>query len=172
MRSLRLFVIACALGAAGLQAADREFKDIVRAISDEYHTQPMRLWGLGFVAKAALPFTGTGVSGTDFAIFEDLGARSGSTAQLAQRIQSLVGHSWKPFVRVQSPKSGEITLVYFRQDGKDPKLLITTIERDDAVVLQCKLNPERLRQWIDEPRESAANKNGHARREAEDDDDK
>src|SRR3954451_8690189 len=80
MRSLRLFVIACGLGAAGLQAAGREFKGIVRGISDEEHTQPMRLWGLVFVAKAALPFTGTGVSGTDFAIFEDLGARSGSTA--------------------------------------------------------------------------------------------
>lgn len=162
MRPLPLAAIALALLGVSAQAADREFTEVVRVISDEFHTRPtsIPLFGLVNVFTAALHPAGT--RHIDLAVFEHLTDHDRQSRHLSESIMNAVGRSWTPFVQVRSRRNGheETVLVYMRQQGKDWKLLITTVERDEATVVQLLLNPDALARWMASPEHCARHWNG------------
>lgn len=151
MRTLLLVV----LSAMTAGAADREFRDIVQAISDHYHTRPTRIQFFGLVNAVTFVARPAGTSHIDLAVFEDL-----EGTMDAGQLRRIVGHGWKPFVQVVSHRKGqeETTLIYMRSEGRDTRLLITTIEHREATVVQLKLNVDALRRWMDDPGHMAWNK--------------
>jgi hypothetical protein len=161
MRSLP-FIAACLLGVSAAQAADREFTEVVRTISEEFHTRPtsIPLFGLVNVFTAAIRPAGT--RHIDLAVFENLNSHDREGRNLSESILTAVGRSWRPFVQVRSRRNGheETVLVYMRQEGKEWKLLITAVERNEATVVQLLLNPEALARWMDSPEHSARHWNG------------
>jgi hypothetical protein len=156
MRCLPI-IATCVMGACAAQAADREFTEVVRVISDEFHTRPksIPLFGLVNVFTAAVHPAGT--RHIDLAVFDHLSSHDREGRNLTQSILVAVGRSWRPFVQVRSRRHGyeETVLVYMRQEGKDWKLLITAVERDEATVLQLLLNPDALARWMASPEHCA-----------------
>jgi hypothetical protein len=148
----------CLVTAASLHAADREFNDIVRAISQEFHTRPTTIPFFGIVNVFAETLRPAGTHHIDLAVFEHLTDHDRDGRNLPEMIQAAVGHAWKPFVKVRSFKNGseETVLVYMRQEGpKDWRLLVTAVERDEATVVQLRLNAEALAQWVKDPEHKA-----------------
>jgi hypothetical protein len=47
-----------------------------------------------------------------------------------------------------------------RQEGKDWRLLITAVERDEATVMQLRLNPDGLAKWMNDPEHCARHWHG------------
>jgi hypothetical protein len=160
MRSALL--VACLLTAATAQAADREFTEVVRVISDEFHTRPtsIPLFGLVNVFTAAVRPAGT--RHIDLAVFEHLSDHDRQGRNLSEAILSAVGRSWKPFVEVRSRRNGheETVLVYMRQQDNEWKLLVTAVERDEATVVQLLLNADALARWMASPEHCARHWNG------------
>lgn len=140
------------LTAIAAPAADREFRDIVHAISDHYHTNPTHIPFFGLVNAATFVARPAGMRHIDLAVFENLHGTMDPNV-----VRNIVGPSWKPFVQVLSRRKGseETTLIYMRNEGADTRLLITAIERGEATVVQLKMNAEALRRWMDDPRHSA-----------------
>jgi hypothetical protein len=161
MRSLPI-IAACVMGACAVQAADREFTEVVRAISDEFHTRPTSIPFFGLVNVFTAAVRPAGTRHIDLAVFEHLGSHGREGRNLTQSILTAVGRSWRPFVEVRSRRNGyeETVLVYMRQEGKDWKLLITAVERDEATVVQLLLNPDALARWMESPERSARHWNG------------
>ena len=157
MRSLRLGLIGVLLCGAAATAADREFKDIVRAISDEYHTKPLHIPLFGLVNTVVFVARPGGAKQLDLAVFEDLDTGSGGTVAFSERLRTIVGRSWQPFVHISSRHNGreETTLIYMRPEGRDWKMLITTLEPHEATVVELKLSIDSVRRWMDDPVESA-----------------
>jgi hypothetical protein len=67
-------------------------------------------------------------------------------------------------VRVWSHRDGERTVIFAKPEGKNMKLLVATVESDDAVVVQIKIDPDKLSECIDrwsrkDAREHHGNKN-------------
>ncbi len=153
MKSLCLLLLAC----VSAHAADREFKDVVRAISDEFQTRPMHIPLLGLVNTFTAVARPAGTRHIDIAVFENLNARDRVRGNLPETIRRAVGGGWKPFIQVRSSRNGsdENVFVYMRQQGRDWKLLVTTIERNEATVVQLMLNPDALERWMASPVESA-----------------
>lgn len=155
-------VAACLLTAATAQAADREFTEVVRVISDEFHTRPtsIPLFGLVNVFTAAIRPAGT--RHIDLAVFEHLSDHDRQGRNLSEAILNAVGRSWKPFVEVRSRRNGheETVLVYMRQQGSEWKLLVTAVERDEATVVQLLLNADALARWMASPEHCARHWNG------------
>jgi hypothetical protein len=153
---------ACLLTAAAAQAADREFTEVVRVISDEFHTHPtsIPLFGLVNVFTAAIRPAGT--RHIDLAVFEHLSDHDRQGRNLSEAILNAVGRSWKPFVQVRSRRNGheETVLVYMRQQGSEWKLLVTAVERDEATVVQLLLNADALARWMASPEHCARHWNG------------
>lgn len=153
---------ACLLTAASAQAADREFTEVVRVISDEFHTRPTSIPLFGLVNVFAAAVHPAGTRHIDLAVFEHLNRRDREGRNLTESILSAVGRSWKPFVQVRSRRDGheETVLVYMRQQGNDWKLLVTAVEHDEATVVQLLLNADALARWIDSPERCARHWNG------------
>ena len=164
MRAVPTLAAAFLLCAASAEAADREFTEVVRVISDEIHTRPtsIPMFGLVNVFTAAIHPAGT--RHIDLAVFEHLSSHDREGRNLPESILSAVGRSWKPFVQVRSHKNGheETVLVYMRQEGREWKLLVTAVERDEATVVQLLLNPDALARWIASPERCARHWNADA----------
>ena len=161
MRHLPIALLACALAPPAF-AVDREFNDIVRAISDEFGARPMHIPLFGLVQAVAFVARPAGASRINLAVFEDLNTGDRSAANLLQAVQKAVGRGWEPFVTVQSRRPGaeEVVAVYMRPEGRHCRLLVTSIERHEATVVELRLNPEALEHWISSPRESAQSTHG------------
>jgi hypothetical protein len=156
------FAVACLLGALSAQAADREFTDVVRVISDEFHTRPVSIPMFGLVNVFTAVVRPAGTRHIDLAVFEHLNSRDREGRDMLQSILNAVGRSWKPFVQVRSRRNGheETVLVYMRQQGREWKLLVTAVERDEATVVQLLLNPDALARWVASPERCARHWNG------------
>jgi hypothetical protein len=65
-------------------------------------------------------------------------------------IDDALGPFWKSMVRVRS-KDGEVTSIFFRENGgQTVRLFIASKDRNDAVLMQVRLNVDRLLSFIDE----------------------
>lgn len=138
------------LAPAAGRAGDREFHAIVERIQAHYQKRPMRFMGLvSFVANRARP---EGVRGIKLAVFEDLdSARHPADPDFEAFMQEIVGPEFHPFVRVLSRRDGEQTFVYAKGSGRDLELLVVTLDQDEACVVKMKVDPEGIRQWVDNP---------------------
>lgn len=145
--------------AAIASAADREFADIVREISAEYHTRPVHIPLFGLVKTVVFVARPAGTKQMDLAVFENLQIEGHDGAALSRRIVQIAGATWKPFVRVRSSRAGhtETTLIFMRPDRSDAHLLIATLEPSEATIIHLKVNPDALRRWMDHPTGEALN---------------
>jgi hypothetical protein len=142
------------LAAALCHAADREFSDVVRAISSECHAQPTRIPLFGMVNVFTAVVHPAGAKHIDLAIFENLDPEDRPRAGTVQRA---VGSSWTPFIHVRSNQSGETVYVYMRQVGRDWKLLLVATEHAQATVVQLLLDVDGLARWMADPEHCARN---------------
>ena len=146
-----LFSCALALAAQPVAVAgDAQFEAIVHRIQSHYQNRPMRLMGLvSFVANRVRP---EGVRNIKLAIFEGLDSSlQPADPDLDAFMQEVSGPEFQPFVRVRSRRDGEQTFVYGRELGRDIELLVVALEQDEACVVKMKVNPEEMREWVDDP---------------------
>ncbi len=144
-----LIVIAVWMSScAVLEGADRGFDDIVRAISDQFHTRPMHIPFFGLVNFATFVAHPAGVKHLDLAVFENLDLDNHSARDLAEVIRSADG-GWRPFVRVRG--HAQTVLVYMAEERGDCRLLVLTVETGEVTVVELKLNPETIQAWLREP---------------------
>ncbi len=158
MRRAVLLAIVCAFIAPSLlPAVDRDFKDIVDAISAEFRTSPTRIPLFGLVNGFMFMARPAGARHIDLAVFENLDHNKRRGRDLREVVRDAVGRGWAPFIQVRSRHGDgeELVMVYMRPEGKNCRLLVTSIEPDEATVVQLKLNAEALRRWIETPRDAA-----------------
>lgn len=131
-------------------ARDREFGMVVRQIESSYHAKrshPHLMALAGFVVRAWRPY---GVSSMKLALFEEQDFSAGpGGADFASVVQAALTEGWRPLVQVYSRRSGERTVVFVREAGKNLKLLVASVESNEAVVVQLKLNPDNLVRCLD-----------------------
>lgn len=143
-----VLMVSCAV----LQGAERGFDDIVHAISDEFHTQPMHIPFFGLVSFAAFVAHPGGVKQLDLAVFENLDLDDHDARDLAEAIRRADGR-WQPFVRVHG--HAETVVVYMAQERGDCKLLVLTAQHGEVTVVELKVNPEAVQVWLRQPQTAA-----------------
>lgn len=150
IRTVALFILA--LFGFSMLAPERswavdDFNNIVHQIESQYHVHRNYHFLMGFagmVVKCSSHFTG--VKNLKMAIFEDpLSATDGGIDEV---IQAAGKSGWEPLLRSYSRRSGEHTYIYAQSGDNDMKLLIVSMDRDDTVVMQVKINPTKLSQFI------------------------
>jgi hypothetical protein len=148
---LRTCAIVCTVQmCARANAADREFKDVVAAISEEFQTKPMHIPMMGLVSGIVKVVHPAGTKQLDVAIFQDLDASRGSGRNLAESVRSAVGRWMQPVVQDHAMNNGQdqTVLVYMFEKGKDVNVLTVIVERDEAIVTEVRLNPETMSKWL------------------------
>jgi hypothetical protein len=131
--------------------AHDDFGDIVRHIERTYHVHRSYGFLMGFAGLVVKVGHPAGVKSMKCALFEDQHLDETAADYRLDDIVREAGKSgWQPVVRSYSHRNGEHTYIYSKMDGKDLKLLLVSVEPSEAVVMQMKLNPDRLVQFLDE----------------------
>ncbi len=158
--AILLFMLLQFLPATAV-AGDPEFHALVNRISAYYQKRPMR--GMGLLSFIANRFTPPGVGHFQMVIFDDIASpRTPPGEELESSLEGLVGPGYQPFVRVHDNRSGDLSVIYVRESGKKSfEMLIVSIDSTDAVLMKMRLNPDAMRDWMDEPVEKGKG-SGHS----------
>ena len=70
---------------------------------------------------------------------------------MQQVMSDAFSDEWSPILRVRV-KDGNQVYMNMRESGKNVKILMVKIERDEAVVVRAKFNPNKLAKFIENPK--------------------
>src|SRR5712671_869217 len=149
---------------AGSLAHGDGFNDAVKIIEQFYHVKHQ---SIPLLARAGMKAVRTAaqIRGGDYkrladagsvrvAFFEDQNFDSrGQIASFKQSMQVTLAGTWSPLLQTLAPKNEEQTYIYIRDAADKFHVLVVTIERHEATVVQATVAPEMLARLMTDPGE-------------------
>lgn len=159
-------IIALLLSAGasrGLARGDG-FNDVVKIIEQFYHVKHQSIPLLARAGMKAVT-TAARIKGGEYkqladagsvrvAFFEDQNFDShGRIAAFKASMQTTLEGTWSPLIQTLAAKNEEQTYIYVREAGNKFHVLVVTIDRREATVIQATLAPDVLAQLMKDPNE-------------------
>lgn len=149
---ITLLVLAFTFTAPKTNAKGNEYKRIVSHLKTRYQAKKVKIpfiWLARFAVSVARP---AGVKSFSVTLFEDL---KFSRETLDKEMQSAMKNSfsadWSPIFHVRS-RDGQQAYMYMRESGKSVKIALVTIDKEQAAVIRATFSPERLAEFINNPK--------------------
>ncbi|HXA85610.1 MAG TPA: hypothetical protein VNZ47_11060 [Candidatus Dormibacteraeota bacterium] len=176
IRNSKRFTFACGLMVAALVApapsafARDDFGKIVHHIEANYHVHRQHRFVMGLAGFTVKFWHIAGVKSLKGAIFENQRfTRAASDTRFDEVVRAAMDSGWQPLVQSWDRHTGERTYIYAQdvssKKGKDVKVLVVTLESNEAIVLQVKVDPRRLDEFIEETGPGGHRRNQPAPRE-------
>lgn len=138
--------------AAPAKAGDREYDSVVRHLKTKYQAKKVKIpfmWLARFAVKIVRP---AGVKSFNVTLFEKLSfSRATLDEEMQAAMQNSLSQDWTSVFRVRS-REGQQAYMYLRETGKDVKMILVTIEKEQAAVIRAKFSPEKLAEFINNPK--------------------
>lgn len=145
------FTLAVVSAPKPAHARDKEFGVLVHYVESHYHAHRQYRFLMGFASLTVNIVRPYGVKGVKLALWENGKFKPDKDdVDFPAVVKAGLAEGWQPMVRVWSRRDGERTVIFAKPDGKDMKLLVATVDQEDAVVIEVKINPEKLSRCIDE----------------------
>ena len=143
--------------------ADRDgFNESVKLIEQFYHVKHQNIPLLARASMKAVK-TAAKIKGGEYkklaeagsvriAFFEEQMFDSrGQIASFKSALENALTDQWSALVQTLAPKTEEQTYVYVRDAGKNFHVLVITIERKEATVIQATVAPQILAELLKDP---------------------
>jgi hypothetical protein len=160
IKNLAALSLALLLPAAVVQAKGDDFKSVVKLIEQFYGVKHQ---GIPFLAKAGMKVARTAArikGGTakqlaeagsmKLAVFEDQEFAGGFTT-FRTSLNASLNETWMPLIQTLSATNEEQTYIFLREAGDKYNVLVITIARRDATVVQVTLSPKNLAALMRDP---------------------
>ena len=149
---------ASALFAVPQQASAKDdFGRIVQHIETQYHVHRQHRFALGLAGFVVKFYHFAGVKNFKGALFENQRfLNAGSDTRFDEIVRTAMDSGWQPMVQSWDRRTGSKTYIYAEDLGRDMKVLVVNLEPNEAVVIQVKVNPEKLSNFV---REASAGHN-------------
>ena len=131
--------------------AERDFQAVVGAIEGHlgvHHTHIPMMGLAKLFVKASAP---SGVHGFELATFEDLSYSPDKINDFRNVVSAALGDSWHTMVQVQAPWRKEFTGIFIKGQGGRFRMLIATIEAQEATVVEVQLSASQWFDWLRSP---------------------
>ncbi len=133
-------------------AKDPEFDAITKHIKAQYKARRRKIPFMGLANFAVKIIRPAGVKSIKVAIFEELDhVPAAGSNELSLIMRNALSPEWLPLVRIRS-RGGEQTYVYARDAGESVKLMVVNIGGTEAVVARVQVNPQKLKEFLDNPK--------------------
>lgn len=149
---LMFLFLVLTIASPAVSAKDKEFDAMARNIQNKFQAKKVKIpfmWLARFAVKVVRP---AGVKSFNFTVFEK--PKFSSTTldeEMKMAVQDSLSPDWLPILRIRS-RSGDQVYAYMRESGKDIKLLLTTINSENATVIRATFNPDKLAEFINNPK--------------------
>jgi hypothetical protein len=153
---LLLAIIVMGFSRQPALADDNSFSSVVKHIESEYNGKRQGTFGgvtFGrFLVKMIKP---AGVKNFKVVIFKTVDFPDGSSRRgmnFHSSVRSRINREWTPLVQYSSPAERQWTYVYAHFLTKDVKVLVVTLQKEQAFVVQTKFSPEKLIEFMNNPK--------------------
>lgn len=152
IKAVALVVMAFAVVPPQAVAKPNEFDAVARHLKARYHAKKVRIpfmWLAKFAVKIVKP---AGVKSFSVTLFEDLKfSRETLDTEMRSIMRQSFGPEWDAVFRVRS-REGEQAYMYMREDGKNIKIALVTINNDEAALVRATFSPDKLADFINNPK--------------------
>ena len=146
--SISVFTIT----APPVNAGGKEYEAIVKHLKTKYQAKKVKIpfvWLARFAVRVVRP---AGVKSFSVTMFENL---QFSRATLDEEMQGAMRNSlsadWSPILRVRS-REGEQVYMYMREARESVRIMLVTIEKKQAAVIRAAFDPDKLADFINNPK--------------------
>ena len=149
LSALSIFVLGGVLPA---QANPSEYDRIVRHLKTKYRAKKIKIPFM-FLARFAVGVVRpAGVKSFGVTLFKDLHfSYDALDREMQSAMRSSFGPEWTPALRIRS-RSGQQAYMYMREDGKNVRIALVTIDKEQAAIIRATFSPERLADFINDPK--------------------
>jgi len=153
--------IGLCICATVVQSKSDDFNSVVKLIEQFYRVKHQ---GIPFLAKAGIKAVSTAArikGGTakrlaeagsiKVAVFEDQSFDSNEFTKFRGFLNAVMTDSWTPLIQRLSATEAEQTYIFLRSAGENFNVLVITIERHDATVVQVTVSPKNLALLMRDP---------------------
>ena len=143
---------AIAVAAPAAEAKPSEYGLIVKHLKTKYHAKKVKipfLWLARFAVGVVRP---AGVKSFSVTLFRDLKfSRETLDVEMQDAMKRSFNGEWTSVFRIRSAE-GQQAYMYMREAGKNVRIAVVTIDKDQAAVVRATFSPERLADFINDPK--------------------
>lgn len=143
---------AFALVAPAIEAKPSEYNLIVKHLKTRYQAKKVKIpfmWLARFAVGVVRP---AGVKSFSVTLFNDLKfSRETIDAEMQEALKRSFSKEWSAVFRQRSAE-GQQAYMYMRESGKNIRITVITIEKNQAAVVRATFSPERLADFINDPK--------------------
>lgn len=148
-----LFFLAFAFAATPVEAKKpSEYEAIVSHLKTRYGAKKIKipfLWVARFAVSVVRP---AGVKSFSVTLFEDLKfSRDSLDREMQDALDRSFDKEWEPVFRVRS-REGQQAYMYMREAGKNVRLTLVTIDKNQAAIVRATFSPEKLVEFTNDPK--------------------
>ena len=133
-------------------AKGKEYKAVVKHLKTKYQAKKVKIpfmWLARFAVGVVRP---AGVKSFSVTLFEDLKfSRETLTDEMKGAMRNSLSADWSPIFHVRS-REGQQVYMYMREAGKSVRIMLVTIDKQQAAVIRATFNPEKLAEFINDPK--------------------
>jgi hypothetical protein len=151
--SILAFTFAAPAAAAAAKAkGGNEYERIVKHLKTKYRAKKVSIPFLWLARAAVRVVRPAGVKSFNITLFENLQfSRDTLDVEMQAAMRNSFSADWSPIFHVRS-RQGEQVYMYMREDGKDVRLALVTIDRNQAAVVRARFSPEKLAEFVNNPK--------------------
>ena len=137
-----------------IRANGEEYKIIVNHLKTKYRAKKVKIPMIFLARFAVRAVRPAGVKSFSVTMFENL---QFSRENLNSEMQTMLGEAfsaeWTPIMRFRSREDGgQQAYLYLREAGSSIKIMLVTISKKEAVVIRAAFSPEKLLDFINNPK--------------------
>lgn len=148
-------VLVLTFSATVAAADDKSYSQVIKEIKSNYRAKQQGFFGMVMMARFAVKLIKpAGVKNFKVTMLRELdysGGPSPESKDFHTFLRSKIAPEWTPLVTYSAPREQQWTYVYAMQEKEDIKLLVVTVQKQDAVVLQTKFSPAKLVEFMNNP---------------------
>lgn len=147
-----LILLTFLLTAPATLAKSNEYDAVCDHLKNNYQAKKVRIPFM-WLARAAVGIVRpAGVKSFKVTTFTDLKfSRDSLDKEMQAVMKNSFSEEWSPILRVRS-RNGEQVYMNMRETGDSVNILLVSIEKNEATVVRARFNPDKLADFLENPR--------------------
>ncbi len=144
---------AFAVTAPASLAKPNEFDRIASHLKAKYKAKKVSLGFLWLARAAVKVIRPAGVKSFDMTLYKDLNVSLDSLdTEMQDAMRASFGPEWSSVLRIRANNQSDRVYMYLREDGKNVKIALVTVNTENAAVIRATFSPEKLAEFINDPK--------------------
>ena len=147
-----LLLVLLAGGSPQASANPGEHEAIAKHLKAKYAAKKVSIPFMWLARAAVKVVRPAGVKSFNITLFEDLKiSKETFDKEMRTAMRSSFGPEWSSVFNVRS-RDDEQAYMYMKEDGKNIKIALVSIDGNDAAVIRATFSPEKLADFINDPK--------------------